>query len=395
MSDLNLRAARLRLRGLVASLALAILLALAITVGAFVLSFSVLRDLAQQALLPADLAFLFPAIVDGAILGATIAVVVLNKVDEGAQSEKGKSFFTWLLVSVVCVSVIGNAYHAFNAAQLAAQRIGSGADLGMTPLNPWAAALIAVIPPLLVLAFTHGVGILIRAIGNAFREYNAMAASTEEPVNESAEHGDSTLMPDARPLLWNEDNILAPVGQRPTQTAVSMAFTPAPQEFEDPVPAEYGPGMKAVDNIVDNVAAEVISMVGADPAASVDTAAAHDMPPASSDAAGDAEAPVEGDVSAEVAAAVDDVADYQSPAVHALLAFIEEADLHPGDKDTARRKILDPQLSFEELAEMTGVRSEQLALRRYRRAEKAAIAAGFAMPPLPVVDDAAAAVAVA
>ncbi|KXX60892.1 DUF2637 domain-containing protein [Rhodococcus sp. LB1] len=174
MTDLNLRAARIQLHALIAALLIAIIIAVGITIGAFVLSFAVQRDLAQQAGIPHWLAWIFPAIVDGAILGATIAVVALSKISGGAA---GKKFFLSLAVVVVLISVFGNAYHAHQAGLRAARAVTAGIDLGYTPLSPTGASLIAIIPPLLVLAFTHGVGVLIKAIGSAYAEFNVLAQS--------------------------------------------------------------------------------------------------------------------------------------------------------------------------------------------------------------------------
>lgn len=171
MNDLNLRAARIQLYGLVAAVVFAILIALGITSGAFVLSFAVLRDLALQAGIPDRWSWLLPLIIDGAILGSTIAAVALSKL---TGNDNGKTFFVALLVAVVCISVIGNAYHAYRAAEVAARAVAAGVHTGAMPLSPIGAALIAVIPPLLVLAFTHGIGLLIKGIGNAYTEYNAL-----------------------------------------------------------------------------------------------------------------------------------------------------------------------------------------------------------------------------
>ncbi|WP_428481023.1 hypothetical protein [Rhodococcus qingshengii] len=55
MTDFSLRAARIQLGALLAALALAIVIALGTTTGAFVLSFAVQRDLARQALIPEHL----------------------------------------------------------------------------------------------------------------------------------------------------------------------------------------------------------------------------------------------------------------------------------------------------------------------------------------------------
>lgn len=184
MTQLNESATRIQLRGLIAAVILAIILAIGITAGAFILSFSVLTDLARQAGIPTDLAWLFPLIVDGAILGATIGAVTLNKISGTSQ---GKAFFLWLLVAVVLISVAGNAYHAWSAAETAA-----------TALAPLPAALIAVIPPALILAWTHGIGILIKAIGNAYRE--DANAVTGQPADVATVSHTATAVAEPVPL---------------------------------------------------------------------------------------------------------------------------------------------------------------------------------------------------
>ncbi|MGK2238760.1 MAG: hypothetical protein ACI9JD_001308 [Rhodococcus sp. (in: high G+C Gram-positive bacteria)] len=151
MTGFSLRAARIQLGALLAALALAIVIALGITTGAFVLSFAVQRDLARQALLLEHLTWIFPAIVDSAILGATIAIVIISKLN---MNKRDRGFYIALAVSVVVISILGNAYHAYHAAIAAQESIGGGGDLGFIPLTPAIAAAIAIIPPTLVLAFT-------------------------------------------------------------------------------------------------------------------------------------------------------------------------------------------------------------------------------------------------
>ena len=119
MTDFSRKAARVQFVALLTVLAVALIVATGITTGAFVLSFSVLRDLARQGLLPEDLAWIFPAMIDGAIFLSTVAVVVLNKLDIAARD---KRFYIALAMVVICISVYGNAYHAYRAAS-AAQRI--------------------------------------------------------------------------------------------------------------------------------------------------------------------------------------------------------------------------------------------------------------------------------
>lgn len=114
------------------SLSGTILLAL----GAFWLSFTALRDLAVLAGIPADQAWVWPLIVDGVILEATISVVALR--DKVAAARR----FAWLLLSAgAAVSVAANITHAVVAAS---SRVPS-----------LIAALVASVPPLVLLAMTH------------------------------------------------------------------------------------------------------------------------------------------------------------------------------------------------------------------------------------------------
>ncbi|ERB52850.1 hypothetical protein N806_32980 [Rhodococcus sp. P27] len=101
MTDFSLWAARIQLGGLLA--APAILIALGITTGAFVLSFAVRRDLARQAPIPDHLTWIFPAIVDSAILGATIAIVIISKLN---MNKRDRGFYIALAVSVVVISIL-------------------------------------------------------------------------------------------------------------------------------------------------------------------------------------------------------------------------------------------------------------------------------------------------
>lgn len=174
-TNFSLRAARIQLGALLAALALAIVIALGITTGAFVLSFAVQRDLARQALIPEHLTWIFPAIVDSAILGATIAIVIISKLN---MNRRDRGFYIALAVSVVVISILGNAYHAYHAAIAAREFIAGGGDLGFTPLAPAIAAAIAIIPPALVLAFTEGIVILVKAVGMAYVAYRAIVERT-------------------------------------------------------------------------------------------------------------------------------------------------------------------------------------------------------------------------
>ncbi|QIS07156.1 DUF2637 domain-containing protein [Nocardia brasiliensis] len=129
----------------------AVVIITVIGVAAFVLSFAALRDLAILANTPKRWAWLFPVIVDGTIIQATVGALVLAKSPE-------RRWFLWVLGTGAMVSIAGNSLHA-----VAAGRILPG----------WAAALVAAIAPISLLVDTHGLAVLFRA---------AQQDSAPEPV---------------------------------------------------------------------------------------------------------------------------------------------------------------------------------------------------------------------
>jgi Protein of unknown function (DUF2637) len=136
-------------RMLRATRAAAVVITAAIGAGSFVLSFSALRDLAARAGVPRDLAWLWPLIVDGAILQATMAVVALAAF---AGQRGSRRFFWTVLACAAVVSVGSNALHAVLPRSAA--------------LPPWLAALIAMVAPVSLLAATHGLSLLVRVGGS-------------------------------------------------------------------------------------------------------------------------------------------------------------------------------------------------------------------------------------
>ncbi|MEU0876939.1 DUF2637 domain-containing protein, partial [Nocardia brasiliensis] len=119
----------------------AVVIITVIGLAAFVLSFAALRDLAILANTPKRWAWLFPVIVDGTIIQATVGALVLAKSPE-------RRWFLWVLGTGAMVSIAGNSLHA-----VAAGRILPG----------WAAALVAAIAPISLLVDTHGLAVLFRA----------------------------------------------------------------------------------------------------------------------------------------------------------------------------------------------------------------------------------------
>ncbi|WCT06062.1 DUF2637 domain-containing protein [Rhodococcus qingshengii] len=304
MGDFSLRAARIQLGALIAALLIAIFIAIGITAGAFVLSFAVQRDLARQGTIPENLAWIFPVIVDSAIFGSTVAIVILSKLK---MHRRDKYFYVAVAVAVVAISILGNAYHAFHSATVAQQAVAAGQSIGYLPLDPAVAAMIAIIPPVLVLAFTHGLGILIKATGIAYSDYKI------EIDNAAAGVG---IVDTQSRVMRNE----TAEGFQPSLGVVETHH--APESAPHPSPSEQT-------------------------SASVD-------PESSNDEA------------------------------HAELEwFIATSDLPDAVKDTARRKLADPTLTWEMIAQTSNPPvATSTSWRRYEKFDTAARAAGFENPPL-------------
>jgi hypothetical protein len=153
-------------RSLVFARAAAVLITVGIGVASFVLSFAALRDLAARAGISDRLAWLWPLIVDGTILQATMAVVVLA----GHRDQQRNRRYFWIVLSAsAAVSVGANALHAVIP--------------GSAPLSPWLAAAIAVVAPVSLLAATHGLSLLIRVSTPDVIE-QAVLGTDEIPVEE-------------------------------------------------------------------------------------------------------------------------------------------------------------------------------------------------------------------
>ncbi|OZD03906.1 hypothetical protein CH275_16070 [Rhodococcus sp. 06-235-1A] len=101
-----------------------------IALGAFWLSFTALRDLADRSGVPTSQSWVWPLIVDGLVLVATVAVVALDE----------HRWYAWsLLATGAAISLAGNTLHATYTGDLPlAVRI-----------------LVAAVPPLSLLAVTH------------------------------------------------------------------------------------------------------------------------------------------------------------------------------------------------------------------------------------------------
>ncbi|MGW1740436.1 DUF2637 domain-containing protein [Nocardia sp. NPDC001965] len=170
--------------------------AVALTVLSFILSFSALTDLADRAGITYPV--LWPLIVDGLGIVATVAVVALRR-----------SAYAWFLLgSATVISIIGNVVHAL---------LPSG------PVAPEVAAAVAVVPPVAMLAVIHLAVILATADQTAPAETAEPAANFEMlvPLSESAYAADVAPVPAVAPVAAP-----APMVAEPAQAVES---TPEPQ----------------------------------------------------------------------------------------------------------------------------------------------------------------------
>lgn len=115
----------------------------AVACGAFWLSFTTLRDLAVRSGIGAGQAWVWPVIVDGVIVVATVSAVALDGAGRGPRG------YAWLLLGAgAAISVCANALHAV---------VAGGVQVPI-PL----AAVVASVPPVVLLAITHLTVLLAR-----------------------------------------------------------------------------------------------------------------------------------------------------------------------------------------------------------------------------------------
>ena len=218
-----------------------------LAVGGFVLSFAALRDLAVRVGMPADLAWLWPLLIDGMIVEATLAVVAL------AQRGSRAVWYAWFLLAVgALVSVGSNGAHA----------VISG--------HGWAGAAAASVPPVVLLATTHLTVLLMAAP-------EASAAPAQVPT--------AVVAPELQPEPGPDDGGGTPAlvdGHANEEPAVEPAVTEAPAALLPPAApdVEHVPAPMSAPAVEDT----------AEPPATVEHAPADDEPEAEVACVGDAEA---------------------------------------------------------------------------------------------------------
>ncbi|MFL0423699.1 MULTISPECIES: DUF2637 domain-containing protein [Kocuria] len=144
-----------------------------IAAGAFWLSFIALADLAARSGITAEQAWVWPLLVDGLIVVATVAVVALDR--------HRAAWYPWaLLIAGALVSVTANAAHALVAADATVPGILAG--------------IVAAVPPLVLLASTHLTVVLIRSTAPAPATSMRWEIAAELPES-SAFHAAATSPP--------------------------------------------------------------------------------------------------------------------------------------------------------------------------------------------------------
>jgi len=206
-----------------------------IAVGAFILSFAALTDLAQRSGIEAHLAWIWPIIVDGMIVASTVAIVALN-----GHSRRAMVYPWTLLFFGAIVSTAANSVHAI----LTVDAIRSG-------IPPVVSALVAAMPPVVLLAITHLTVHMYQKRAEVAELHRERAAQEQAELDqiewERAALEEAYLVPE-----YHAPEYLAPhVPPAPTAAPVTAAIpVQAPARREDDVaPALYEEMVQALEPV--------------------------------------------------------------------------------------------------------------------------------------------------
>nr|WP_296772813.1 DUF2637 domain-containing protein [Rhodococcus sp. (in: high G+C Gram-positive bacteria)] len=210
-----------------ATLVSAVVITTVIGIASFVLSFAALWDLATMAGVPRNLSWLWPVIVDGTILQATISVIALAQFPD---QRGGRRFFWGVLVTAALVSIGANAMHAFIS------QAGT--------LHPALSAAIATVAPVSLLAATHGLGILVRIPSVPAAEHPSGGSQARErslrPESVDSEPGERSA------AGWTDERSAFDDEPAPPEVAtVHPRFASIPPSESVPRELAPSPGMQA------------------------------------------------------------------------------------------------------------------------------------------------------
>jgi hypothetical protein len=199
----------------------AAVLVAAIACDAFVISYSALYSLALAANIVHPLAVIYPFLVDGFIVVASLAAVAMR-----GQSRRNTWYPWMLLVLFFSFSVLGNAVHA-------------NARHGVPHLPPVAAAAVSAVPPIaLGLAFHLLVRMVapdrpearLEPVASETTDHDVHAAARELIDNASRNGSRLTGATLARALGISDRHgrrLLADLGQRESATSAAASDWPA------------------------------------------------------------------------------------------------------------------------------------------------------------------------
>lgn len=190
--------------------------------GAFWLSFTALADLAMRSGIAAGQAWIWPLLVDGLIVVATVAVVALD----GHRT----AWYPWaLLIAGALVSVTANAAHALVTAEATVPGV--------------LAATVAAVPPLVLLASTHLTVVLIRSTRMAETSTAEQSAPVLLPATSSEDEAPHLSTPEALTLVEPPETEELAASVAP-ESVPSEPVAPELSEADVPPVVEAGTGRR-------------------------------------------------------------------------------------------------------------------------------------------------------
>jgi len=293
----------------------------------FILSFDSLRALAIEIGMRPERAWMAPVAIDIAQATATACYVIFK-----GRSRYSRVFCATLAVVTVLISVVGNAFHAWQTAERNIARVAAGEELGFIPQAPWIGALFAAIFPLLWLALFHLFAMTVH--GN--QPASAATNAATDPVE--AQTGRSNASP-ATPSRERLDSAVEESEQHPADTHLKESgFAPAAQQT------------RQIEATAPN-AVRLARNLNSAPA----TADHHEAATTSNG---------------------------YPQTREGLLRFLNECDFHETVKVVASLLITKPQLKQTDVAQRLQVDKSTVS-RRWRQFLASAEAEGFTVPPLP------------
>lgn len=156
-----------------------------IAAGAFILSFAALTDLAVSAGINPALGWIWPIIIDGLIVASTVAIVAL------AGHDRKTLAYPWALLFLgAIVSTGANAIHAVLAVE------GSHGNVPVA-----VSAVVAAMPPVVLLAITHLTVILVQKSAPApAAKARKAAKAVAQPVKVQAAKAPAVRPQEAAPV---------------------------------------------------------------------------------------------------------------------------------------------------------------------------------------------------